>query len=256
MLVHWRNCSAWRRPTKTTRAMRQAQPLRSHRAVTVRRQGGAGSRYFATEDKLAAEKTKLADAAARAEGKLAAEKAKLAQVASKAQDKLSAEKTKLINIASKARVIARPKLRRPLQIKSSIAADFGKACRMAASGRWLRRPPSPWPPSPAKRRYEIASADPEATVRSRRSQPGATIALRRKAFSPTQSPGRRIGGSPGRCWRRGRCNTVDGDRPASCPRRRRRNDHCGEAHQRPAHLERSSRSRKRRRRRCLPTPRG
>jgi uncharacterized protein YcbK (DUF882 family) len=59
------------------------------------------------EDKLAAEKTKLAEAAAKAGDKLAAEKAKLAQAASSAETKLAAEKTKLAKIAGQAHVISR-----------------------------------------------------------------------------------------------------------------------------------------------------
>jgi uncharacterized protein YcbK (DUF882 family) len=63
------------------------------------------------EDKLAAEKTKLAEAAAKAhdklQDKLAAEKAKLAQAAANAETRLAEEKAKLAHMAATAHVISR-----------------------------------------------------------------------------------------------------------------------------------------------------
>ncbi len=57
------------------------------------------------EEKLAAEKAKIAEAAAKAQEKLAAERAKIAAAAAKAEEKLAAEKTKLASLAAKARLI-------------------------------------------------------------------------------------------------------------------------------------------------------
>jgi len=89
-----------------------SEPLRSRAKAAV------ASAIDRVEDKLAAEKTKLAQAAANAqtklaaektkvEEKLAAEKTKLAQAASNGEARLAVEKTKLAKIASKAHVISR-----------------------------------------------------------------------------------------------------------------------------------------------------
>jgi uncharacterized protein YcbK (DUF882 family) len=57
------------------------------------------------EEKLAAEKAKLAEAAAKVQEKLAAERARFAAAAAKADEKLAAEKAKLAGLAAKARII-------------------------------------------------------------------------------------------------------------------------------------------------------
>jgi uncharacterized protein YcbK (DUF882 family) len=76
------------------------------------------------EDKLAAQKAKLAQAAGKArekaEEKLAAEKAQLAAIAAKAEEKLAAQKDKLAKVAANARVItpaeAAPQANTPNQV--------------------------------------------------------------------------------------------------------------------------------------------
>ena len=75
-----------------------SEPLRSRAKAAVT---AAVNRV---KDKVTAEKTKLAQAAANAQNKLAAENAKLAQAAANAENKLA--ESKLLKIASKARVIA------------------------------------------------------------------------------------------------------------------------------------------------------
>jgi uncharacterized protein YcbK (DUF882 family) len=99
-------------PSAPAPAPAASEPLRTRAKAAV------ASAIDRVEEKLAAEKTKLAQAASNAETKLAAEKAKveeklaaektkLAQVAANAETKLAAEKTKLAKIASNAHVISR-----------------------------------------------------------------------------------------------------------------------------------------------------
>jgi uncharacterized protein YcbK (DUF882 family) len=56
------------------------------------------------QERIAAQRAKIAEAAAKAQEKLAAEKTKLAEAAAKAQEQLAAEKAKLASIAAKARI--------------------------------------------------------------------------------------------------------------------------------------------------------
>jgi uncharacterized protein YcbK (DUF882 family) len=123
------------------------------------------------EDKLAAQKTKLAQAAAKAaekaEEKLAAEKARLAAAAAKAEEKLAAQKEKLAKVAANTRVISRaeaaPQANSPNQV-------------IVARGFWQGAPdqaPTAQPAQSASNaiaevarpgRVEVANADATASV--------------------------------------------------------------------------------------------
>ena len=193
-----------------------------------------------TGDKLAAEKRRLADAASRAEDKLAAGKAKLARVASNAEDKLSAEKAKLIKIASKARGIARAEASTatPNQIIESrgfwqglpdgdairsVAAAAAKSVAALArldAGKRNRQQ------RPGNNRVDSAILYPAAgSHRAGRRSRVCRVSGRRICGSPVGYGRYRPGGAKG-----------DGNRSPCRPDRRRRNDHCGKARQRPADL--------------------
>jgi uncharacterized protein YcbK (DUF882 family) len=76
-------------------------PLRARAKTAI------AAAFDQTENKLVAEKNKLAQVAARAEEKLAAGKTKLVQVAAHAEEKLAAERTKLAGAVAKARLVSR-----------------------------------------------------------------------------------------------------------------------------------------------------
>ena len=122
-----------------------------------------------------------------AEAKLAAEKAKLAKAAANAEAKLAAEKTKLVKIASKARVIAHaeaaPAGSAPNQVILARGFWQGVPDGMAA-GRPANRPLAQLP----RWRVRAVSQSPMPIPpdRSRNSQPRKTIAFRRKWRSLTR----------------------------------------------------------------------
>jgi uncharacterized protein YcbK (DUF882 family) len=138
-----------------------SEPLRT-RAKTA-----AAAAVNKVEDKLAAERAKLAQAAAKAQEKLAAEKAKLAAAAARAEEKLAAQKEKLAKVAGKARVIA------PAEAASAATAPNQV---ILARGFWQGEPDG----APAARsaqsasnaiaavtrpaRVEVANADPTGAI--------------------------------------------------------------------------------------------
>ena len=102
-----------------------------------------------------------------AEDKLAAEKSKLAQVASHAEDKLAAEKTKLIAVASKAHVISRAEAAplaalTPSQIILARGYWQGLPDGMTA-GRPAQASANPLADLPRPLRTDVASADSDST---------------------------------------------------------------------------------------------
>jgi uncharacterized protein YcbK (DUF882 family) len=125
-------------PSAPAPAPAASEPLRTRAKAAV------ASAIDRVEEKLAAEKTKLAQAASNAETKLAAEKAKveeklaaektkLAQVAANAETKLAAEKTKLAKIASNAHVISRAEAAPMADTPNQIILARGPI------GRWRNR---------------------------------------------------------------------------------------------------------------------
>jgi uncharacterized protein YcbK (DUF882 family) len=159
-------------PSVPAPAPTASEPPRSHAKAAV------ASGIDRVEDKLAAEKTKLAQAAANAETKLAAEKTKveerlaaektkLAQAAANAETKLAAEKTKLAKIASNAHVISRaeaaPMAATPNQVILARGFWQGVPDGMAAA-RPARSAVGAIAEVARPSRTEIASADPTGSI--------------------------------------------------------------------------------------------
>ena len=165
LLVHSRNCSAWRRTDEDDEGDAPAATASTAEPQRSSAKAALAAAIARTGDKISAEKRKLVDVASRAEDKLAAEKAKLAQVASNAEDKFAAEKTKLIKIASKARVITRAEAATVTPNEIIETRGFwqgipeGEAIRSVAvaAARSVAALASPAPAA------EVASSDPETT---------------------------------------------------------------------------------------------